>query len=118
VLAALVPADVVTVTSTAPAADAGVTAVIEVALLIVNEVAFAVPNLTAVAPVKSVPAIVTVSPPTVLPLVGLILVTAGGAAGESVCPLPPQAVRKIENSATESIAYQRDFMVVSCDFYN
>src|SRR5207244_11510689 len=57
---------------------AGEVAVIELELLTVNEVALALPNLTAVAPVKLVPVIVTLVPPDVGPVFGLTLVTAGG----------------------------------------
>ncbi len=39
------------------------------------------PNLTAVAPVKPVPVIVTVVPPVVGPELGLIPVTVGGVTG-------------------------------------
>ena len=72
---ALVPAGVVTVTSTLPAAPAGATAVIEVAELTVNNVAAVAPNLTAVAPLKLVPVMVTRVPPAVEPLAGLRPVT-------------------------------------------
>ncbi len=57
---ALVPPGVVTVTSTVPAVPAGAVAVMLVALLTVKLVAAVEPNLTAVAPVKLVPVIVTV----------------------------------------------------------
>ena len=63
--------------STAPALPAGDVAVIEVALLTVNEVAAVAPNFTAVAPVKLVPVMVTDVPPSVVPAVGLIEVTVG-----------------------------------------
>ena len=77
---ALVPPVVVTVTSTVPpVALAGEIAVIEVALLTVNEVAEVPPNLTAVAPVNPVPVMVTEVPPTAGPLVGEMLVTVGAA---------------------------------------
>ena len=56
---ALVPAGVVTVTSTAPALPAGVIAVIWVAPLTVKAVAGAAPNMTEVAPVRAEPVIVT-----------------------------------------------------------
>jgi hypothetical protein len=79
VLAALVPADVVTVMFTTPTEPTGEVAVICVALLTVN-VADAVPNFTAVAPVKLVPVTVTEVPPAVGPLVGLTPVTVGAAA--------------------------------------
>ena len=39
----------------------------------------AVPNLTAVAPVRSVPVMVTLVPPVVGPLVGAMAVTVGAA---------------------------------------
>ena len=61
-----VPPGVVTVTSTVPA-PAGEVAVIEVAELTVKLVALVAPNLTAVAPVKPVPVIVTDVPPAVGP---------------------------------------------------
>ena len=64
---ALVPPGVVTVTSTVPAVPAGAVAVMLVAVSAVI-VADVVPNLTAVAPVRFVPVIVT-------------LVPAGGGAG-------------------------------------
>jgi hypothetical protein len=75
-LVGLVPAGVVTVTSTVPV-PAGDTAVIEVDELTTMPVALAKPNLTAVAPVKPLPVIVTELPPAVDPEVGLILETVG-----------------------------------------
>ena len=77
-LVALVPLDVVTVTSVVPV-PAGDVAVMEVALLTVNDVALVAPNFTAVAPVKFVPVMVTDVPPAVGPLAGLSPVTVGGA---------------------------------------
>jgi len=68
---------VVTVTSTVPV-PAGEVAVIEVAELAVT-VALVTPNVTAVAPVKLVPVIVTLVPPAVVPEVGEIEVTVGAA---------------------------------------
>ena len=53
-------------------------AVIWVALLTVKLVAVVAPNLTAVAPVRLVPVIVTLVPPAVGPAVGLTEVTVGG----------------------------------------
>ena len=64
------PPGVVTVMSTVPAEPAGAVAVIWVALLTVTLVALVVPNLTAVAPVKLVPVIVTLVPPAVGPATG------------------------------------------------
>ncbi len=81
-LPALVPAGVVTVTSTGPTLVApGAVAVMEVSLLTVNEDAAVEPKLTAVAPVNPLPVTATVAPPASGPLDGLILVTAGAARG-------------------------------------
>src|SRR5271170_1022049 len=74
-----VPLGVVTVTSTMPLLPAGAFAVIAVAELTVNDVAAVEPNLTAVAPAKAVPVIVTDVPPTTGPMAGLSVVTAGTA---------------------------------------
>jgi hypothetical protein len=67
------------VTSTIPE-PAGLVAVIEVALFTVYEVAAVLPKVTAVAPVKPVPVIVTELPPRVEPAAGEMPVTAGTAA--------------------------------------
>ena len=75
---ALVPPGVVTVMSTAPAVSAGAIAVMLVAVSAVIA-AVAVPNLTAVEPVRLVPVIVTLVPPAVGPAVGLTPVTVGAA---------------------------------------
>jgi hypothetical protein len=68
---ALVPPTVVVVMSIVPAEPEGEVAVIWVALSTVNELALVAPNLTAVAPVRFVPVIVTEVLPPVGPLVGL-----------------------------------------------
>ena len=69
----------VTITLTAPAAvPAGDTTVIWPALLTVNEVAALAPNLTAVAPVKLVPLIVTLVPPATSPDGGASELSVGG----------------------------------------
>src|SRR4030081_2648941 len=65
--------------STVPALWAGEVAVIDVALLTVNVIAAVAPKLTAVAPVKPVPVIVTDVPPAAGPFVGLTFVTVGAA---------------------------------------
>ena len=75
-----VPPGVVTATSTAPTEPAGVVAVIEVALTTVTPVAAAPPNVTAGAPVKLVPVMVTDVPPAVGPEFGLTLLTVGAPA--------------------------------------
>ena len=73
------PPVVVTVTSTVPVAPGGAVAVMLVALLTVKFVALVAPNLTAVAPVRLVPVIVTVVPPVAGPVLGLSPVTVGRA---------------------------------------
>ena len=75
-----VPPGVVTCTFTAPAACAGVVAVIEVALFTVKLVAAVPPKVTAVAPVKFVPVMVTLVPPAVGPVFGDTVVTVGTGA--------------------------------------
>ena len=77
VLAALLPAGVVTMTLTAPAAPTGVVAVIVVASTTATLVAAAPPKVTLVAPVKVVPVMVTLVPPAVGPEFGLTEVTVG-----------------------------------------
>jgi hypothetical protein len=71
---------VVTVTSTIPAEPAGVSAgevvVIDVAVFVKMGAAM-VPNLTAVAPTRFVPVIVTGVLPAEVPVAGEMLVTAG-----------------------------------------
>jgi hypothetical protein len=74
----LVPPNVVTVTFTVPA-PAGDVATIELAPVTVNELAAVPPKFTPVAPVKLLPAIVTLVPPVVGPLAGEMKVTFGGA---------------------------------------
>jgi hypothetical protein len=59
---------------------AGEVAVIDVALLTVNEGAAVDPKLTAVAFVKLVPVIATLVPPATGPVFGLIAVTVGATA--------------------------------------
>jgi hypothetical protein len=78
-LGAEVPPTVVTVTSTTPALPAGAVAVIDVLEFTVTPVAALDPKSTAVAPVRSVPVIVTDVPPSVGPDVGDTAVTAGSA---------------------------------------
>ena len=75
-LMALVPPGVVTVTSTVPE-PAGLVAVIEAALFTVKLAAAVAPNLTAVAPVKLVPVMVTEVPPTEGPELGTTDLTVG-----------------------------------------
>ena len=72
-----VPPEVVTITFTAPAAWAGVVAVIVVALLTMKLAAAVPPKLTAVAPVRLVPVSVTEVPPELLPLAGVSEVNVG-----------------------------------------
>ena len=76
-----------TVTSTGPAVPAGDVAVIEVSLLKMNDAAGVEPKLTAVAPVKPVPVIATVSPPVAVPVFGDTTVTAGVDGAVEELPL-------------------------------
>ena len=76
--ALLGPPPVVTIMSTAPAVRAGVIQVIVVLFTMLREVADNPPNVTNVAPVKFVPLIVTLVPPSVLPVNCEMLVIFGG----------------------------------------
>ena len=67
----------VTVTVTAPAACAGVVAVIDVLLTTTTLVAAVPPNVTVAPEAKFVPVIVTAVPPPTGPLFGDTLVTVG-----------------------------------------
>ena len=77
-LVALVPPPVVIRTSTVPL-PAGAVAVICVALRTLKPVAAVAPKVTAVAPLKLVPEMITVVPPVAGPDVGEMLVTVGAA---------------------------------------
>ena len=72
------PPTVVTIISTGPNLLAGGVQVIVVSLTTLILVATVLPNVTALAPVKYVPVIVTLVPPSVLPDDGEILVITGG----------------------------------------
>jgi hypothetical protein len=72
-----VPLEVVTVTSTVPAAWGGTTAVRSVVELTMNAVAGVVPKRTSVTPAKFVPEMVRTVPPAVEPDVVPIAVTVG-----------------------------------------
>ena len=78
-----------TTTSAAPAACAGVTAVIEVLLTTFTDVAAAPPMVTVAPLEKLVPVIVTLVPPAVVPELGDMLLTVGAAPGvPAVVKLP------------------------------
>ncbi len=72
-----VPPEVVTCTSTTPAACAGATAKIMPEPLTVNDVAATPPNETAVAPDRLLPEMVTDVPPAAGPVLTLRLLTTG-----------------------------------------
>jgi hypothetical protein len=75
---ALVPAVVVTVTSTVPIACAGLVTVIEVSVLMTTLVPGAVPKCTTKPVLLNwVPVMVTVVPPNVDPIFGFTFVTVG-----------------------------------------
>src|SRR5437879_4115634 len=100
---ALVPASVVTATSTVPAAWAGLTAVTCVSDTTVKLVAVVAPNLTAVAAVNPHPPIVTPVPPDTEPAAGLTEVTAGA---------PPAPRLQVANGPTlKDHVYGSEFTV-------
>lgn len=74
----------VTTTLTAPAAWAGVEAVIMVPFTTVTPVAAVPPSCTVAPDRKPVPAIVTAVPPVVTPVLGVIEVTVGAGLGAAV----------------------------------
>jgi hypothetical protein len=76
-----VPPGEVTVTSTVPL-PAGLGAMISVSLTILKLLADVFPNDTLVALLKPVPVIVTILPPLLNPLAGLIPVTVGVTIGD------------------------------------
>ena len=91
-----VPPSVVTVISTVPV-PAGAVAVIWLAEMTAKLAALVAPNLTAVAPEKPAPVIVTDVPPAPGPAVGEIDVTVGGAtyvywSATVVADVPPTVV--------------------------
>lgn len=71
------PSGLVTVTSTVPALPAGLVAVIEESLSMVNDAALVEPKVTLVTFVKLAPVIVTAVPPLLVPEFGEIEVTTG-----------------------------------------
>lgn len=82
----------VTTTLAAPARPAAVVAVIVVSLTTVKFATATPPKVTPLAPVKSVPVIVTLVPPAVLPLEGVRLVTVGPwetTINTTSFPVPP-----------------------------
>ena len=72
------PPSAVTIMPTAPALRAGAIQVIVLIFTTLRDVAAIPSNVTDVAPVKFVPVIVTLVPPSVLPYDGEILVITGG----------------------------------------
>jgi hypothetical protein len=98
-LVALVPLEFVTVTPTVPL-PAGAVATIDVALLMLNEVAGVAPNCTAVARMKLSPVMFTGVPPVAGPLFGEIDVTVG--AGTS-CAWASRLVPAIDATSAATI---------------
>ena len=72
------PPPAVTIMSTAPALLTGVLQVIVVSLTTIILAATFPPHVTVLAPVKSVPVIVTIVPPALVPDDGEILLITGG----------------------------------------
>ncbi len=107
------PAGVVTNTLAFPAVPGSVVHVIEVAVLAVRLRQELPPTVTAVAPVKSVPAIVMVVPPSVGPVLGETALTVGvDAGGVTVIDIaeivalvvPPHVVQEVELAVPLHIA--------------
>ena len=107
-MALLVPPVVVTVMPAAPAACAGVVAVIWPALSTVNVVAAVPPMLTALAPVKLLPTIVMLVPPAVGPDAGVTAVTVGAAtnvnSSEALVGLVPDGVVTVTSTVPAACA--------------
>ena len=77
--APLGPPPVVTITPTVPpVVRAGVIQVIDVLFTMLKDVAFNPPNVTEVAPMKFVPVMVTIVPPTLDTEDGVMLLMLGG----------------------------------------
>lgn len=96
----------VTMTFTAPAAWAGVVAVIEVLLTSVTPVAAVPPRLTVAPARKPVPVTVTAVPPLIVPELGVIEVTVGAGLEEGLEELglivpPPQPSKRNARSNKE-----------------
>jgi hypothetical protein len=96
-------------TFTAPAAWAGVVAVIDVLLTSVTPVAGVPPKLTVAPDRKPVPAIVTLVPPLVVPVLGVIEAKWGagldGGLGVAAIP-PPQPGKNSAKSNREQAGKQ------------
>ena len=88
------PSSVVTIMPTAPALRAGVIQVIVLLFTTLIVVAAKPSNVTDVAPVKFVPVIVTLVPPTMAPDDGEMLLIAGGVIIPTATPNPE--VEKME----------------------
>ena len=74
----LIPITFLTIIPASPEMRTGVTQFIVVLLTTLKDVAFVPPNVTSLAPVKDVPVIVILVPPTVPPYDCEILVITGG----------------------------------------
>ena len=95
----LVPAGVVTRTFTVPAASAGEAAVIEVDDVTLKLFALTEPKLTAVAPARSVPVIVTLVAPDTGPLLGVTFVILGP---EAITASPPPTAAQNDDDLHET----------------
>ena len=101
------PPTVVTVISGVPTLSAGDVAVMEVALMTVKLVAAVEPKLTAVAPVRVAPVIVTNVPPPSGPAVGEMAVTVGAvtyvkSSAELVAEVPPTVITVTSTTPADS----------------
>ena len=111
-----VPSALVTVTSTAAADSAGVVATIWLAVSLIIDAAAVLPKLTAVAPARSAPVIVTVVPPPRGPVAGDTLVTAGmnwNLSAADVADVPPAVMTVTSTSPVPAGATTTIWLAVS-----
>jgi len=99
-----VPPELVTLTSTAPAAWAGVVQVICVKLTTVIPAAAVPPKVTAAPLVKLLPAIATEVPPAVVPVEGVTEVTVGVGVGVVTVKVTPLEIPAEVVTVTEPVA--------------
>jgi hypothetical protein len=103
----LVPAGVVTVTSTVPAACAGAVAWSSVAETNVTDVAGMPPNETVAPAMKCRPVIVTVVPPAAGPPVGEMPETRGTVVSTNAAPSPRSATQNDGCGARQRLGQAR-----------
>ena len=101
----------VTVTSADPGVPAGVTAVMEVALTNVTEVAATPPTVTVAPEAKSVPVIVIVVPPAEGPSAGETPVTVGAGAASASRVSSTSSISANASPTASAVATRETFEV-------